>query len=126
MLEEKLVEYAPTIFEKKLSPKQKKIAKMAGDPEKIEGEDFAALRKGKMEESLEETNDVLSEEYEEIVEELQALIESIESETGEELTESEIEEIAGMLLEEYDSEKLVDEDEEEEDFEEDSEEDEDE
>lgn len=31
---------------KGLSPKQKKIAAKAGDPKKIEGEDFAALKKG--------------------------------------------------------------------------------
>ena len=32
---------------KALSPKQKKIAKVAGNPNKIEGKDFAALRKNK-------------------------------------------------------------------------------
>ena len=32
---------------KKLSPKQKKIASMGGDPKKIDAPDFAALRKGK-------------------------------------------------------------------------------
>lgn len=123
MLEEKLVEFAPTIFEKKhLSPKQKKIAKMGGDPEKIDAEDFKALRKDKMEESVEETENVLSEEYEQMVEDLQALVESIEQETGEELSESEIEELAEMLLEEYESDEDMDEDEtEEEDLEKDSE-----
>jgi len=35
--------------DKKLSPKQKKIAKMGGDPKKIDADDFKALRakKGK-------------------------------------------------------------------------------
>ena len=32
---------------KELSPKQKKIAKVAGNPNKIEGKDFMALKKGK-------------------------------------------------------------------------------
>ena len=35
------------VAEKLLSPKQKKIAAMAGDKEKIDAEDFAALRAGK-------------------------------------------------------------------------------
>lgn len=36
-----------------LSDKQKEIAKQAGDPEKIEGEDFAALKKKKANEDIE-------------------------------------------------------------------------
>ena len=32
---------------KELSPKQKKIASMGGNPKKIDAADFAALRKGK-------------------------------------------------------------------------------
>jgi len=32
---------------KELSPKQKKIASMGGNPKKIDAPDFAALRKGK-------------------------------------------------------------------------------
>lgn len=37
-----------------LSPKQMKIAKMAGDPEKIDAEDLAALRAGKKTEQIDE------------------------------------------------------------------------
>lgn len=86
VLEEKLIDYAPSIFnEGKLSPKQQKIAKLAGDPKKIDGEDFKKLRKLK--------------ESEEIFEaELKSLIEEIEAETGEPLTEEEVVEIANDLL----------------------------
>jgi hypothetical protein len=69
-----------------------------------------------MKESIEESEDDLLEE-DAFIEELQALVESIENDIGEELTESEIEELANILLEESDP----DEDEEE-DFEEDFEE----
>jgi len=35
------------VMAKELSPKQKKIAAMGGNPKKIDSADFAALRKGK-------------------------------------------------------------------------------
>ena len=86
ILEEKLIDYAPSIFnEGKLSPKQQKIAKLAGDPNKIEGDDFKKLRKLKESEELFES-------------ELRALVEEIEAETGEALTEEEVVEIANDLL----------------------------
>lgn len=85
-LEEKLINYAPTVFnEGKLSPKQKKIAAMAGDKDKIEGEDFKKLRKLKESEELFEA-------------ELKSLIEEIEAETGEPLSEEEVVGIANDLL----------------------------
>jgi len=40
-------EHEKLVAEKMLSPKQKKIAKVAGDPNKIDAADFAALRSGK-------------------------------------------------------------------------------
>lgn len=52
--------------EKHLSPKQKKIAKMAGDPEKIDAADLAALRAGKKpvkEENVEESSNPFSPDY---------------------------------------------------------------
>lgn len=52
--------------EKHLSPKQKKIAKMAGDPEKIDAADLAALRAGKKpvkEENVEESSNPFSPNY---------------------------------------------------------------
>jgi len=52
--------------EKDLSPKQKKIAKMAGDPEKIDAADLAALRAGKKpvkEENVEESSNPFSPDY---------------------------------------------------------------
>jgi len=42
-----------------LSPKQKKIAKMAGDPNKIEGEDFKKLKTMKANSGLEIDADIL-------------------------------------------------------------------
>ena len=52
--------------EKDLSPKQKKIAKMAGDPEKIDAADLSALRAGKKpvkEENVEESSNPFSPNY---------------------------------------------------------------
>ena len=46
-----------------LSPKQKKIAKMAGDPNKIEGEDFKKLRTMKAFEGIEVDADILGNRY---------------------------------------------------------------
>lgn len=47
------------VAEKVLSPKQKKIAAVAGDPNKIDAEDFAKLRAGKKvaKEEVEQTNE---------------------------------------------------------------------
>lgn len=133
ILEEKLMNYAPTIFEKKGKD-------LTGDG-KVDSADWKkardmAIKKKMQKESVdmiaedngdeEDDDDVLSEEYENIVDDLQRLVESIEEENGEELTESEIQELAEMLLEEYESDDEEDEDEEDEDFEEDSYEDEDE
>jgi len=93
-LEEKLIDFAPTVFnEGKLSPKQKKIAKLAGDEDKIDAPDFAALRMKKkhVKEDVDEIQDAFEAE-------LKSLVEEIEEETGEELTEEEIINIAEMLL----------------------------
>jgi predicted transcriptional regulator len=124
MLEEKLMEYAPSIFtEKALSPKQKKIAKLAGNPKKLEGADFADLRN--QNESVEDSDELLSEDYSELIEELKQLVEEIEQETGSELTEGEIEELAEILFESKDpGVDPDDEEEEDEDIEEDFDEDE--
>ena len=115
LLEEKLKDFAPTVFSEggELSPKQKKIAAKAGNPNKIDAEDFKALRK----ESCDNCDDLLEED--DFMGDLKKLVESIEEDIGEELTESEIEELANILMEDSDP----DEDEEEvEDFEEDLEE----
>ena len=87
VLEEKLIDFAPSIFNesKHLSPKQKKIARMGGDPEKIDAEDFKKLRKLKESEELFEA-------------ELRSLVEEIEAETGEPLSEEEVVDIANDLL----------------------------
>jgi hypothetical protein len=121
ILEEKLKNYAPTIFTEKMAAKDydgdKKIE--TSEQEFLGSRDNAikkSMKAKSMKESIEESEDDLLEE-DAFIEELQALVESIENDIGEELTESEIEELANILLEESDP----DEDEEE-DFEEDFEE----
>ena len=121
ILEEKLKNYAPTIFTEKMAAKDydgdKKIE--TSEQEFLGSRDKAikkSMKAKSMKESIEESEDDLLEE-DAFIEELQALVESIENDIGEELTESEIEELANILLEESDP----DEDEEE-DFEEDFEE----
>jgi hypothetical protein len=121
ILEEKLKNYAPTIFTEKMADKDYDGDKEIETSEKeFLGSRDKAIKKSmkakSMKESIEESeNDLLEEDA--FIEELQALVESIENDIGEELTESEIEELANILLEESDP----DEDEEE-DFEEDFEE----
>lgn len=99
VLEEQILEVAPSMInEKELSPKQKNIAKKAGNPNKIEGEDFAALRKEKTNESVEDSDELLSEHFQRFVEEVQQIVEEIEEETGEELSDEEIKEIGEEYL----------------------------
>jgi hypothetical protein len=121
MLEEKLVEFAPTIFneatKKPLSPKQKKYMDKDSDGD-IDGEDLSNLRNegvGSDDENL------ILEEFDILAEELQNLVSEIEEELGEELNESEIEDLADMLLEslEEDPDEEEDLEDEDEDFEED-------
>ena len=121
LLEEKLKNYAPTIFTEKMADKDYDGDKeIETSEQEFLGSRNKAIKKSmkakSMKESIEESeNDLLEEDA--FIEELQALVESIENDIGEELTESEIEELANILLEESDP----DEDEEE-DFEEDFEE----
>ena len=121
ILEEKLKNYAPTIFTEKMAAKDYDgDKKIETSEQEFLGSRNKAIKKSmkakSMKESIEESDDDLLEE-DAFIEELQALVESIENDIGEELTESEIEELANILLEESDP----DEDEEE-DFEEDFEE----
>ena len=113
-LEEKLVDFAPTVFseEKKLTPKQERIARLAGNKEKIDAEDFKTLRSRKKNESVEADKELesIAEEFEQ---ELASLIEEIEEELGEELTEEEITELANDLLDSLNESDKEDEDEDE-------------
>lgn len=107
-LEEKLVDFAPSVFNeekggnKELTPNQARIARLAGDPKGIDAEDFKVLRgrrgRGNKNESV-ENNEELEAIAEEFEEELFSLVEEIEEELGEELTEDEIKELADELLE---------------------------
>lgn len=117
-LEEKLVDFAPTVFEeaKKLKGKQHKLDKNKNG--KIDSEDFEMLRKEDVdinESELTEEDLALMESFQD---ELASVVESIQSETGRELSESEIEEIANemldMISEEQEEDEEEDEDEEEE------------
>lgn len=117
-LEEKLVDFAPTVFEeaKELKGKQHKLDKNKNG--KIDSEDFKMLRKEDVdinESELTEEDLALMESFQD---ELASVVESIQSETGRELSESEIEEIANemldMISEEQEEDEEEDEDEEEE------------
>jgi len=121
LLEEKLKEFAPTIFsEAKLVGNQAKLDR--NNNKKLDKEDFAMLRKNKMNENDENNDDdLIYENIESLAEELQQLVEDIENELGEELNENDIEELADILLESL--EKNPDEEEEEYEDEEDLEED---
>ena len=111
MLEEKLKEYAPGIFsEGKMASKDyDKDGEVESSSEEWKGSRDKAIKKAKGEESSEseeseeymeestEDQDIISEEFELLASELESLVEEIEAETGEELTEQEIEEIADIL-----------------------------
>lgn len=99
-LEQKLVEFAPTVFESQashggLKGKQHKLDTNKNG--KIDGEDFKLLKKKKANEDVksDEDMDSLVEEFES---ELMSLVQEIQEETGEELTEAEIEELANEYL----------------------------
>lgn len=109
MLEEKLKSYAPGIFSEGKdydgdgtveSPKKEwrdsrdnAIKKAKGEKMQSESEDES------LEESVDDTDSMINEEYELLAEELETLVNEIEEETGEALTEDEIEELADILLE---------------------------
>ena len=129
LLEEKLKNYAPTIFTEKMADKDYDgDKKIETSEQEFLGSRNKAIKKSmkakSMKESIEESDDDLLEE-DAFIEELQALVESIENDIGEELTESEIEELANILMEESgpdeDEEEDFEEDFEEEDYEEEKE-----
>lgn len=110
MLEEKLLDYAPGIFSEGSKPD---FLDLDGDGNKKEPMRSAARsrrKKKKMEESFSPEEDLITEDYEVLLEEVQQIVEEIEAETGEELSESEIEEIADLVLESYESDPDEDED----------------
>lgn len=97
LLEEKLKDFAPSVF----SHNQKVVSESSED--------------------LSETN-LDEDQYEALLEQLQEIIDEIEAETGETLNETQVEEIAEMLLEESDPGDEDEGEEEEDDIEEDSDE----
>jgi hypothetical protein len=98
-LEQKLVDFAPTVFESQASSEglkgnQKKID--ANKNGKIDGEDFKLLKKKKANEDVEtEDMNALVEEFES---ELATIVQEIQEETGQELSEEEIMQLADDYL----------------------------
>jgi len=102
-LEQKLVDFAPSVFTESqasylgLKGNQKKLDKNKNG--KLDKEDFKMLRK----EDADLESDPITEEdlalAEAFQEELASLVHEIQQETGKELTESEIEELANEYLE---------------------------
>jgi hypothetical protein len=111
-LEEKLIDFGPTIFNEAAKPD---FLDMDGDGDKKESMKKAVKdKKSNKHESYDSDEDVIAEEFEQ---ELKSLVEEIEQETGTQLSEEEIMEIAENLLEIL-SEENDEEDEDEEDEEE--------
>jgi hypothetical protein len=113
-LEEKLIDFGPTIFNEAAKPD---FLDMDGDGDKEEPMKKAAKEaKAKKNESVDSDETTIAEEFEQ---ELKSLVEEIEQETGTQLSEEEIMEIAENLLEILSEENDEDEDEEDEEDEDD-------
>ena len=110
MLEEKLLDYAPGIFSEGSKPDFLDLDGDVNTKEPMKGAARSNKKKKKMEESFSSEEDLITEDYEVLLEEVQQIVEEIEAETGEELSESEIEEIADLVLESYESDPDEDED----------------
>lgn len=115
-LEDKLVEFGPTVFSEGKKGSKPDFLDLDKDGNKKEPMKKAA-REAKHE-SVESNEDIIAEEFEQ---ELRSLVEEIEQETGEELSEEDIMELAQELLSviSEEAEEEEDEDEEEDDEEED-------
>ena len=117
LLEQKLLDYAPTVFSegKKAAKDYDGDGKVESSTDEWKGSRDKAIKKAKaMKEDFEaDDEDLLTEDYETLLEEVQQIVEEIEAETGEELSESEIEEIADLVLESYEEDPDEDEDEDE-------------
>jgi TATA-binding protein-associated factor Taf7 len=90
-LEEKLVDFAPTIFNEGAKPDFLDLDKDGNKKEPMK----KAAKEEKNESVESDDDDVLAEEFEA---QLKSLVEEIQEETGEELTEEEIMELAHELL----------------------------
>jgi len=93
VLEEKLVEFGPTIFNEQSKPDFLDLDKDGNknEPMKKAAKEAKKVRK----ESVDSKSETIAEEFEA---ELRSLVEEIEEETGEELSEEEIMELAQELL----------------------------
>jgi len=109
VLEEKLVEFGPTIFNEQSKPDFLDLDKDGNknEPMKSAAKQAKKVRK----ESVDSDSKVIAEEFEA---ELRSLVEEIEEETGEELSEEEIMELAQELLDVISEESEEEEDDDEE------------
>jgi len=114
LLEEKLLDYAPGIFTegKKAKKDYDGDGKIESSTEEWKGSRDRAIKKS-MNESNSSSSEFISEDYEILLDEVQKIVEEIESETGDQLSESEIEEIADLVLESYEEDPDEDEEEDE-------------
>ena len=103
-LEEKLVEFAPTVFNegKKLDPVGKEDGDIDNDGDEDKTDSYLLKRRKAIAKNMKkedvEVDEELLEISEQFEEELASLVEEIQEETGEELTEEEIAELANELL----------------------------
>lgn len=121
-LEEKLVDFAPTVFESQASSEglkgnQKKID--ANKNGKIDGEDFKLLKKKKANEDVDTDDEDMDALVEEFEAELANIVHEIQEETGKELSEEEIRDLANEYLNVLSEAKDEDEDDEDEEEDED-------
>ena len=114
-LEDKLIDFGPTIFNEATKPDFLDLDKDGNKKEPMKKAAKEA-KKGMME--SEDSEEIISEQFEE---ELKSLVEEIEEETGTQLSEEEIMEIAESLLEVLSEEQEEDEDEDEDEEEDDGE-----
>jgi hypothetical protein len=105
-LETKLMDFGPTLFGEGLKGDQHKID--ANKNGKVDAEDFKLLKNKKK--KMNEQSEIIAEDFEN---QLKSLVEEIEEETGEQLSEEEIMDIANQLLDILSEEQEEDEDEDE-------------
>ncbi|MFZ4597928.1 MAG: hypothetical protein ACOYNN_04715 [Terrimicrobiaceae bacterium] len=105
-LETKLMDFGPTLFGEGLKGDQHKID--ANKNGKVDAEDFKLLKNKKK--KMNEESEIIAEDFEN---QLKSLVEEIEEETGEQLSEEEIMDIANQLLDILSEEQEEDEDEDE-------------
>jgi hypothetical protein len=114
-LENKLVDFGPTLFGEGTMTNEDKHE---GDEDDDDGDDDDKKKKKKFnffKKKMKKTNEDVESEEDRFEAELKSLVEEIEEETGEELSEEEITDIGNMLLDMINEDDSADEDDEDED-----------